>query len=528
MADSAVRQRTLYRICCEPRRAAWLTLAISAILSAQNAWAGLWHVTPRLSLGQIYTDNVTLAPAGQKQWGLFSEITPGLSVHGRGGRVSANLDYEMQGFVSVRHRSQDSVYHRLRATSTTELARQWLYLDASAGITQQIISAQGPIALSNIYRSGNRTNVYTYTLSPYLRHNFGGYMNALLRYSYGQALYGKHVAKQVASNARFEKIDAQLGSGFRFGPLQWGLSFHKADQRRQPAENFRTENALANVSYQLFSTVRLMGQAGYANNHYQTYNRLLVNGTYWGVGLGWTPDRYFSVSALKGNRFETATVTVAPSPRTSLSVTYRDRPVGLNPGKVWSGVFGLHTRHTSWAASYTEDTTTVQELALQQAAFFTTVDPLTGKQVPNPATGLPTVYYYLIPYYSLTNDVLVRKTASASFGYQDAFTGLRLTGFDQRINYQISGEHQRINGVDGSWSWRFGTRTSSVLTTGWRNNDYSSIQGTSTLWYVQESIIRRIAPRLTSTLSYRHISEGRGLGLGYDANELNFVLTMYF
>lgn len=524
MADSAGRQRRRGKIRCEPWCAVRLTLALGAALGAQCAWAGLWHVQPRLSLGQVYTDNVALASAGKAQWDLFSEISPGLSVHGRGGRVTADIDYQMNSYVSVRHRSHDSVNHRLTATSTTELARQWLYLEATAGITQELISAQGPIALDNYSQSGNRTNVYTYSLSPYLRHDFGGYVNSLLRYTYGQAFYGT----QVASNTQLEQIDARLGSGFRFGPLQWGLSFHKQDQVRQSATDIRFENALADVSYQLLRSVRLMGQFGYENNYYQNSNVLLVNGTYWGVGLGWTPDRYFSVSALKGNKFETATVTIAPTHRTSLRVTYRDRPIGLNPGKVWSGEFGLRTRHTSWAASYAEDTTTVQELALQQGYLVRPlINPLTGQPILN-STGQPYVYYQPIQYLGLTNDLLVRKTASASVGYQDARTGLRLTGFDQRIHYQILGENQRTNGTTGSWSWRFGTRTSSLLTVGWQNSDYSTVRGATRLWYVQQSFVRRIAPRLTGTLTYRHVSQSSDQSASYDANQLSFILTMFF
>jgi uncharacterized protein (PEP-CTERM system associated) len=510
-------------------RQAWgaapLALAIGAVLFCQGAWAGEWQFTPRLTLGQIYTDNVALAPKGKEQWDLFSQITPGLSLHGKGGRVSADVDYQLENYVSVRTRDHDSTSNRLKANATAELARQWLYLDASGGITQQIISPQERIAVSNLYHSQNLTDVYTYSVSPYLRHNFGGYANALLRYKYAQVFYGK----SGISNTQFQTVDGRLASGRQFGRLSWGLSYHREDQQRQTTSNVKFENAAANIGYQVLPSLSLLAQGGYENNQYQTTRTAVVNGTYWGVGLGWRPNRYFSARALKGNQFETAGVSIAPSPRTSLSATYRKRAVGLNPGHTWSGTFNLNTRRTSWQALYLEDTTTVQQLALQQGYLvFPVIDPTTNQQVVD-ATGTPVFVARAVTFLGLTNDVLVRKIAKGSFGFKTARTGIRLSVFDERRQYQFSGQKQRTKGVNESWSWRFATRTSSILTAGWQRTGYATASGNTDLWYVDETIHRRIAPRLTGDLSYRHISQsGLVVGGGYDANQISFTLTMYF
>ncbi len=524
MADSARRQTSAGRIGGKLRRVAPLALAIGGVLSSHGAWAGQWSVTPRLRLGQVFTDNATLAPRGQEQWDLFSQINPGLSVHGSGARVAADIDYQMQNFVSVRNRDRDSSWNRLKAKGTAELARQWLYLDATGGITQQAISPQERVALSNFYSAGNTANVYTYSLSPYLRHNFGGYVSALLRYTYGEATY----SGQAAASTQLQRINASLGSGIRFGRMSWGLSYFKEKQKRQSASNLELENAAANVRYPLTSTLNLLAQGGYENNHYVTTRTAVVNGTYWGVGLGWTPNRHFSASALKGSQFETASVRIAPTSRTSLKATYRKREVGLNPGRVWSGAFGLNTRRTSWTARYSEDTTTVQQLALQQGYLvFHAIDPQTGQPIVD-VTGTPVFVLQPIQFLGLTNDVLVRKVASGAVGFKTARTGIRFGVFDERREYQSSGENQRTQGINGSWSWRFATRTTSLLMTGWQKTD-SSTFGDSRLWYAQETISRRIAPRLTGDVSYRHTSQyGRVRGGGYDANQISFVLSMYF
>jgi len=336
-------------------------------------------------------------------------------------------------------------------------------------------------------------------------------------------MYG---SSQIANTQR-QTVDARLTSGVRFGPLSWSLDYYNDDQQRAATSNVKFEHANANIGYRMLPGLSLLAQAGYENNHYETTRTNVVNGSYWGVGLGWKPNRHFSARALKGNRFETARVTITPTVRTSLSATYQKRTVGLNPGNTWSGTFALRTRHTSWEAQYFEDTTTVQQLALEQRDFFVRVDPVTLKPVPYSTSG---PYVLLQPtFLGLTNDVLVRKIARGSVGIRTARTGIRFSVFDERRAYQTSGEEQKTKGVNGSWSWRFATRTSSVLTSGWQRTHYSTSSSSSAFWYTEETIARRIAPRLTGDVNYRHISRTSGaVGGGYDANQISFTLTMYF
>ena len=66
-----------------------------AILCAVPAHAGQWTITPRLSVGEIYSDNINLDD-DDKEGDLITEVTPGINIVGEGGRISGELDYQVQ------------------------------------------------------------------------------------------------------------------------------------------------------------------------------------------------------------------------------------------------------------------------------------------------------------------------------------------------------------------------------------------------------------------------------------------------
>jgi uncharacterized protein (PEP-CTERM system associated) len=70
----------------------------------------------------------------------------------------------------------------LRA-GTLEAVEDWLFVDASATISQQYISAFGAVSPSNANIDRNRTETFYYSLSPYIRGRLLSSAEYLLRYS---------------------------------------------------------------------------------------------------------------------------------------------------------------------------------------------------------------------------------------------------------------------------------------------------------------------------------------------------------
>ncbi len=295
--------------------------------------AGEWDITPRLTLGAGYSDNVELKSNGNG--GAVGEVTPGISIHGTGGRVKANLDYQMQNvMISEKNDNSYSVYNQLNSNATAELSKNLLFVDASANAGQAVINANRSIPVGNLNTSNNTSNFFTYSVSPYMKSHLGGYADASLRYRYSQVLYDGN----GASNATINAFNADLasGRGRLFKELTWSGNYSYLKQNNDnSSDNASTgngdgtyKNANGEARYRLSKSFSLVGQAGYADNNYQTSNEI-NNGAYWALGGDWRPSRFYSLQALTGNNLTTATIGLYPTQRTSLLVTYRDQQVGL-------------------------------------------------------------------------------------------------------------------------------------------------------------------------------------------------------
>src|SRR4051794_919565 len=154
-----------------------LSAALPAVLLC-SAEAAKWDIVPTLSIVEGYTDNISLTQNSLKQGDWVTEITPSISVAATGARLKLNAIYDPQVLYYAQGKQYNHIYQRLDATGSAELAKQLLFVDARANVSQQNISLQDPLTVSNINTTGNRATVQSYAVSPYLRHDFGSDVQA--------------------------------------------------------------------------------------------------------------------------------------------------------------------------------------------------------------------------------------------------------------------------------------------------------------------------------------------------------------
>lgn len=149
-------------------------------------FAGTWTITPTLTLNVTATDNLELSDTN-KQSSLITNISPGISIDGSGGRAKLRLNYSMNNlFYSANPSQNNQTQNALNAFGTLEAVENWLFIDASGNIYQQAISPFGaaPISSSvNTNVNNNITETSTYQISPYIRGSFGSFADYQLRYS---------------------------------------------------------------------------------------------------------------------------------------------------------------------------------------------------------------------------------------------------------------------------------------------------------------------------------------------------------
>ena len=96
----------------------WITL-FCILLCATPAEAGDWDITPRISVAEVYSDNINLDD-DDKEYDLVTEISPGISVHGESARLRGDLDYRMQNTFFLRNSDGNGTFHQLNASGTAE------------------------------------------------------------------------------------------------------------------------------------------------------------------------------------------------------------------------------------------------------------------------------------------------------------------------------------------------------------------------------------------------------------------------
>lgn len=499
-------------------RGRWrLPLVLAVAAGTSPASAGVWHFHPRLDLAETYTDNVALSPRDERaEW--VTEVNPGFSLDGQSGRAKLNLNYRLQNLFYANEGGYGS-NHQLAANGNVEVAREFFFVDARSTISQQIIDPNTSLPLDNINR-GNRANVITYGVSPYIRLRAGPYAEGELRYSADQVVN----ESAAASDALTTRYSARLNSGRAFTRLNWGLDFFHEDMNRSDVFDTRRESASGVVRYRLLRSFNALARAGYENNDVPTTSRIR-NGGYWSVGGEWIPNRYLTVSASEGYNYRDADVTLQPSVRTRFHVGYRDRTVGLNPGDVWNADLSHHTRRSTWRLSYLEDTTNIQTLQLAGQQFFVVFDA-NGNLIIDPRTGLPLVLVSNV--FALTNEEFIRKRTQGTVTWNSGKTDWLLGVFNERREYQLSNRSEDVVGVDTAWTWRFKPRTSSTLAAGWQRRNPSNTSSPDDLWHVSLGLSRAISTRTTSSLELRHTQRDFAAGSGYDENRLMARLSMRF
>lgn len=498
-----------------------LPLALAVTAGMSSATAGEWRFEPTLDLSEVYSDNITLAPAGDEQDEFVTEVSPGFSLSGQGGRASLNMRYRLQNLFLASEASVGS-HHQLSAQGNVEVARELFFVDVRSSISQQVIDPNISQPLDNI-NVGNRADVVTYGVSPYLKLRLGNYVDGEVRYAIDRV---ENESDSSISDAETTRYSAQLASGSNFSRLVWGANFRREDMQRNSAPDSLRESASASARYRLHQTFNVLAHAGYENNDIAT-TRDFENGGYWSAGGEWLPSRHFTLSATTGENNWDADVTIRPTMRTQLHAGFRDRSVGLTPGGTWNADFTHYTRRSTWRLDYFEETTNIQQLQITDQQFFLLVGA-DGNLVVDPATGQPVVFVRNV--FGLTDQEFVRKRFQGSVNWRSGKSDFALSAFNEQRDFLLDAEAEDVVGGSASWTWRLMPRTSSVTAGGWQRRNPAATDAADDLYHVSLGLIRTISERISSAVEVRHTvrDSASNLGNSYEENRVTAELHMRF
>ena len=308
----------------------WL---LPALIIDGPAVAQDWRIIPFMSVQEIYSDNVALAPAGQKDDAFVTALNPGVSVNHLGPRWRFNLNYRMQNLFYAGTNFNPQINNQLQMTSNSEILDDSVFLDSNSSIGQANVSSTGRLAVDNVSQTGNSTEFRTFRISPYWRPHMGGYAEGEVRATYSNVSNG---GTGISDSNIFQE-QAYLQNGSRFDLLGWRANFNNQDIRsdqgstQQVASNdIHYQNYNGELSYRLSHDYSVFLQAGNFNNDFQGSSNVrgLTNGAYLTPGVAWTPSPKLSLAGGYGLNNHFVSLRWNPSQRTLFQISYRDSKVG--------------------------------------------------------------------------------------------------------------------------------------------------------------------------------------------------------
>jgi len=470
-------------------------LAGTGLGAPQPAQAGDWTITPRVSARETYSDNINLAPSGQEEDDLVTDLNLGLSLRGEGRRLSMNLDYNLQAIVT----GQDAtnINHQLQADGQSELVESLVFVDFSSRIAQRNAVNTGRQATTTVSDTGNLIDTFSYQVSPFVPLRFKSYADAELRYTFDQVL---NEGSSVDSSSH--QIDVTADSGSRFQRFGWGFDYnrqHVSNQDSATQDNTRFERVEGTVSYRLTGQFSVFATGGFDNNDFETQGGEDDSGPTWSVGGTWSPSRRTTLQATYGERFFGEFVT--------FSLQHR-------------------SRRTIWQASLTEDTTLTRTTQLQRVLIPLT-DPF-GNPILNPFTG--TQIRIPLDFATPTDEVIVSRRFDGSVSFQGRRTTLTLSGFQEERDFRVSSEDdETVVGSSASLSRQLSRQTSVNLFGSWIATDFRADERDDTRWDVGLSVSRQLGPDLNGQLRYDRTQNNSGLDSDeFTENRVSALVSLSF
>ncbi|MHB1213735.1 MAG: TIGR03016 family PEP-CTERM system-associated outer membrane protein [Thiobacillus sp.] len=402
-----------------------------------------WQFSPSLAARTTYTDNVNQSHS-DPQDALILSVTPGFSLRSKGSRrVQAAVNYSLTGVARFSDNNSTDLNHNLGANGKAELIEDFLFLDGSASISQELISLLGSPADATT-NADNRATVGSYSISPYIQKRFGTFAQAMVRYTSSGAIFQNDAANNINSN----RLNASLASGTQFNDLSWGLNYSLRDATIQGEQDVKFEHYGVSLGYGLTRHVRAFGTLGYDKNDYASASGASISGRSWTAGLGWSPNRRTSVDASFGN-------------------TYFGRTYGFN--------LSHRTHNSTWTAGYNEGTSDFSQLLLNTQPTLAwnckgTYYPLVSSVPPAAGCFIDMAPAFSVPT-SIANGIFISKTLQGGVSWSKGKSSLGLNVFDTRRQYQqlVGLPEDETRGISATYGYRLQPHTMLNASLGYTN-----------------------------------------------------------
>ena len=375
---------------------------------------------PSLTARQTYTDNVTLAPAGEEQSDHISQIIPAFSFCHVRPRTRTQVDYQAQLLHYWEDSDRNDVFHQANVDNTTTLVRDFLFLDLGGRFEQQPTTIGGAFTQDNELVTGNRQDTTTLRASPYAFQSLGPVGDSVTRYEFRRTMYDEDARDTTRHIGSFNVTSPGAAD-----PLSWQGNVRTERVTRDDLDDATYfDDGFIELGYRAIGRLTLLGRGGLETVNRADGTRDRFGNEYWEAGFRWSDERT-SVEARYGERFFGDTYFAAISRRGGSFTARLDyRETQEIPDRIGAGV-----------PQFLED---LEELGL--------ID------IPEP-------------------ELTISKRLTASGTYETGLSTFRVAVFDDRRELVASGDERRRYGADALWRWSFAPRTTLTPRLTWERID---------------------------------------------------------
>ena len=457
--------------------------------------AAEWNVSKSVDLSAIHSDNIAHANNNAEESDLVFEVRPSLGISGKGSRLQLDFNYSLEVVLTDGDNGRDEIedFHFLNATATLEAIEDNLFVDfeADAGVT----SVNSNNFVQDLYTSSNnRTQSYSYKISPYYRYHFGSAADAEIRYSF-DSLENEN---GNTSDSETQRWDFSLTSGRQFRSFNWVLSANQSEL--EYSNNARDESSAVNADFQFRINRQFTADfgIGYEENEYNNALRQYSNtdGETWTVGTTWTPH-----------------------PRMTMKLAYVDRFYGGN----WDMDLKYRHRKSVLTASYSTSVTNSRNEQL--GAISTTSTNINDETV---FIGDQDLFLDpLVP--TLNNENIVQSQFRLAYEYSSRRTTFRFNTTYSERDYQTQVLSTEDLNTRVSLTRKLTPLTSLNTGINWLNREDVSAQSEEELVTINLGVSTEIGRNSDFSVDLQRSENEDSTGANdYDENRVTASLAMTF
>lgn len=399
---------------------------VALLLGAQalSTSAAEVQTSANVYTGLTYTSNIALAPSGLEEDEIVWQLSPSFGATVTGKRFNLNANYTLQSLLFLEEDDRNRVNNFLNASLQSELSPDFLYFDANAAITQNIVDAQNGAGFSSINAGNNLAETITAQVSPYVRRKLGAFTEFRAGFNAGIVEYDDARLFDTQQNGTFASINNVDGAG----SFNWKLDYNSTSVEYDIGQEIELTRFGAELGYRLSPRMEFVVSGGEESNSFGLLpGNGAADGSYWDVGL-------------RGSLSNTTTYDV----RVGEQFFGDSYSVGLT----------RQSRDLTTQISYNERATTS---GAQQLNFD---NLLGGLQRINPSLLNTDISGLDLP--QVNPELYVRKRLDAGATYSRSKSVWNLRGYYEDrsfIRTLVGGEKENVLGASASWTWNFDQST---------------------------------------------------------------------